>query len=180
MIDVVRTSLEDAVAAAILRPVSAEWEAVTPTMRRLEIAAGPSVAEQCERLGELPVGSAVITAAGALPAQFMVHAVIRAADEAVSANGVRRALQNSLRRLSEWAIDSVAMPPLGTGAGNLDAEDAAQTMLPVLVEHMNANAHPARVAICVETDYEHDAFERAIARHASGARGSAPDDPGRT
>lgn len=180
MIRVVRTSLEETETAAILRPVSAEWEAVTPAMRRLELAAGPTVAEQCERQGELPVGSAVITAAGALRAQFMVHAVVRSADEAVSANGVRRALQNSLRRLSEWAIDSVAMPPLGIGAGNLDAEEAAETMLPALVEHMQTSAHPRQVEICVETDYEREAFARAVARHAPDAHGSAVDDPGRS
>ncbi|MGH7506891.1 MAG: macro domain-containing protein [Longimicrobiales bacterium] len=178
MIRVVRTSLEETDAAAILRPVSAEWDAVTPTMRRLELAAGPSVGEQCQRLGELPVGSAVITAAGALRAQFMVHAIVRSVDEAVSASGVRRALQNSLRRLSEWAIDSVAMPPLGTGAGNLDAEEAALTMLPALVEHMHESAHPRQVDICVDTDYERDAFARALARHAPDAPDSATDDRG--
>ena len=68
MIRVVLGVLEDTDADAIVRPVSAEWDAVTPSMRRLEIAAGPELAEQCRRLGELPVGSAVITPAARCPA----------------------------------------------------------------------------------------------------------------
>lgn len=178
MIRVVRAPVEETVAAAVLRPVTAEWDAVTPTMRRLELAAGPVPTEQCQRLGELPVGSAVITAAGALRAQFMVHAVVRSADEAVSETGVRRALQNGLRRLSEWAIETVAMPPLGTGAGNLDAEDAAQTMVPTLIEHMRESSYPREVEICVDSDYEHEAFERTLARHRPSSSAASPsDDP---
>ncbi len=167
MIRVARAPLEEAEAAAILRPVTAEWDAVTPSMRRLELAAGPTPTEQCRRLGELPVGSAVITAAGELRAQFMVHAIVRSIDEPVTEAGVRRALQNGLRRLSEWAIESVAMPPLGTGAGNLDAEEAARAMLPALVEHMRESAYPQQVELCVDTDYERETFERAVAQHTS-------------
>lgn len=165
MIRVVLGPLETAAASAILRPVTAEWDAVTAATRRLEVVAGPSVAEQCARLGELPVGSAVITAAGDLPVQFLVHAVVRSTDEAVSPGGVRRALQNGLRRLAEWGIDSVALPPLGTGAGNLDAEESAQTMLPVIVEHMRTSGHPSTVDIVVDSEYERAAFERAVAMH---------------
>src|SRR5688572_32761020 len=71
MIRVVQGELAQADTAAILRPVSAEWEPVTPATRRLEIAAGKALIEQCEKLGDLPVGSAVITSAGDLPAEFI-------------------------------------------------------------------------------------------------------------
>jgi O-acetyl-ADP-ribose deacetylase len=149
---------------AVLRPVTAEWTAVTPAMRRLEMAAGDDVSEQCRRLGELPIGSAVITPAGGLPAQFMVHVIVRSMDEPVTEAGVRRGLQNGLRRLAEWGIQRVAMAPLGTGAGNLDAEDAAALMVPLLQEQLRAGGAPSEIAIHVDSEYERDAFERHIAR----------------
>src|SRR5690606_34790560 len=99
VIRVVQAPLEEAETAAVLWPVTAEWDAVTAPMRRFELAAGPEPAEQARRLGELPVGSAVITGAGNLRAQFIVHAIVRSMDEPVTAPGVRRALQNGLRRL---------------------------------------------------------------------------------
>lgn len=162
MIEIRLGDIAATAAAALLRPVSADWTAPTPAMRRLERAAGAALEEQCTRLGELPVGSAAITAAGALEAEFVVHAVIRSREEAVTVSGVQRALRNGLRRLSEWAIPEVAMPPLGTGAGNLDAEESAAAMLPVLLDHALAAAAPGRVVIVVETEYERQAFERAL------------------
>jgi O-acetyl-ADP-ribose deacetylase (regulator of RNase III) len=165
MIDVVQGDILDLRASAVLRPVSAEWDAVSSAGRRIEIAAGPQLFEQCTRLGDLPVGSAVLTAPGALPFDFVIHGIVRSVDEQVSESTVYRALQNALRRCVEWGIESLALPPLGTGAGNLDAEDAAGVMVPVLLEHMRDSDYPAKVSIVVDSEYEHDAFRREISRY---------------
>jgi O-acetyl-ADP-ribose deacetylase (regulator of RNase III) len=159
-------------ADAVLRPVTSEWTAPTPAMRRLEVAAGAEVEAWCRRLGELPVGSAVVTPAGALPVEYLVHVVIRSPEQPVTADGVRRALRNGLRRLADWGVASVALPPLGTGAGNLDADESAELMVPILVEHLGAGTLPDRVAIVVESEYERDVFERQLERHAPPAGGS--------
>ncbi len=165
MIRVVQGELAQATTEAILRPVSAEWEPVTPATRRLEIAAGKALIEQCEKLGDLPVGSAVITAAGDLSAEFMVHVIVRSMEERVSVPVIQRGLRNGLRRLSEYGINSVAMPPIGTGAGNLDAEDVAFEMVPILLEHMQGGEPPAHVDVVVDSSYEKDAFERELKRY---------------
>ena len=165
MIRILRAELADTDAAAVLRPVSAEWDPVTPATRRLELAAGLELVDECRRLGELPVGSAVITSAGNLHAQYMVHVSVRSIDEPVSAAVVKRGLQNGLRRLTEWGVESVAVAPLGTGAGNLDAEESAREMIPVLLEHLSAAQHPARVDIVVDSDYEQEVFEKELHRY---------------
>ncbi|MBR9989292.1 MAG: macro domain-containing protein [Gemmatimonadetes bacterium] len=174
MIRIVHGDLAEAATDAVIRPVTAEWTAVTHAMRRLEIAAGSLPAEQCRRLGELPVGSAVITSAGDLPAQFLIHAVVRSLDEPVTGSGVRRALQNALRRLAEWGIERVAMAPLGTGAGNLDADEAASIMMPILSEHIQLDGPPSEIEIYVDSEYEKDVFERHLALHGGSAAGEAP------
>jgi O-acetyl-ADP-ribose deacetylase len=166
VIRVSRGELAETVTEAVIRPVSADWTAVTPAMRRLELAAGDMPAEQCRRLGELPVGSAIITGAGALPAQFMIHIVVRSYDEPVTAAGIARGLGNAVRRLGEWGIRRVALPPLGTGAGNLDADESAAVMVPLLVDHARSSDAALEVDIVVDTDYELDVFTRHVI-HAS-------------
>ena len=165
MIEVVQGDIADLRASGILRPVSAEWEPVSGAARRLEVAAGPELLEHCEKLGDLPVGSAVLTSAAHLPADYVVHAIVRSIDEQVSASTVHRALQNALRRCVEWGLETLALPPLGTGAGNLDAEDAAGVMVPVLLEHMRDADFPAHVTIVVESEYERDVFQSELARY---------------
>lgn len=163
MILITRAELAELEVDAVLRPVSAEWEAVTPAMRRLELAAGPEVQAQCESLGELPVGSALITPAGRLRARFLVNVVVRSAEEPVSGAGVQRALRNGLRRLQEWGIERVAMPPIGTGAGNLDADEVARIMLEEYYDHAVTADYPVHVEIAVDGDYEYDVFQRQLA-----------------
>jgi O-acetyl-ADP-ribose deacetylase len=158
VIRILRGELGETTRDAILRPVSAEWAAVTPATRRLELAAGPEVEKQCQALGELPVGSAIITGAGSLQARFMVHVVVRSMDEQVSVPGVTRGLQNGIRRLAEWGIRCVALPPLGTGAANLDADQAAGIMIPLLREALRDNVLD-EIDIHVDSRYEQDVFE---------------------
>lgn len=183
MIEVVMGEVARADTEAVLRPVGSDWSPVTPAMRRLESAAGPAVLDRCRRLGELPVGSAVITPAGDLPVDFLVHVVVRSYDQPVSGPIVSRALLNGLRRLEEWAMTSVAMPALGTGAGNLDAEAAADAMLPVLLEFLRSAKSLARVVLVMESDYEREAFERRLETHrrdldAGGVDELAPPEAG--
>jgi O-acetyl-ADP-ribose deacetylase len=166
VIRVVQAELASLAVEAVLRPVTAEWSSVTPAMRRLELAAGEALLEQCRLLGDLPVGSAVITGAGELPAQFMVHVVIRSASEPVTAAAVRRGLQNGLRRAAEWGITELALAPLGTGAGNLDADDVAGIMVPMLSDAVRAEGALRAADICVDTDYERDVFDRHVAAEA--------------
>src|SRR5688500_3514840 len=41
----------------------------------IHAAGGPSIAEECRRIGHCPTGGAVATTAGNLPARFVIHAV---------------------------------------------------------------------------------------------------------
>ena len=59
------------------------------------------------------------------------------------------------------------MAPLGTGAGNLDAEESAEVMVAVLSEHLRTAAYPSRVVVVVEDPYQEDVFSAAVERRAS-------------
>jgi O-acetyl-ADP-ribose deacetylase (regulator of RNase III) len=55
-------------------------------------------------------------------------------------------------------IETLALPPLGTGAGNLDAETAADVMFEVLRGHMEGEEYPREVTVMVASQYELQAF----------------------
>src|SRR4029079_10910754 len=78
---------------AIVRPATATLGATTPLLRRLELATGRKLLEPLTLSEALAVGSAIVTGAGELPVDLLVHAIVSSATEPVSREGARRALR---------------------------------------------------------------------------------------
>ena len=144
---------------AVIWPVTADLAATTPLLRRLEQAAGSELAGQLRLTEPLAVGSAVVTGAGRLGAGMLVHAVISSDMEPVSTSTVRRALLSALQRAEGWALERVAVAPMGLGAGNLDVEESSRVMVDVIVQHLERGAaHPAQVTVVTENEDEATVF----------------------
>lgn len=159
MIRVVRAPDPAQVAAdAILREVGSDLEPLTSAGRALGGRAGPGALATLEATGEMPVGGALVTAGGDLTASLFIHVVLRSADEPVSEAGIRRAFRNGLRQAAEWDVETIAVLPLGIGAGNLDTEDSARIMVQVVLEHRAATTRPRMVLLLAAGDYEEETF----------------------
>jgi O-acetyl-ADP-ribose deacetylase (regulator of RNase III) len=146
---------------AIIRPSTATLDATTPLLRRLELAGGASLLKQLRVTEPLPVGAAVVTGAGDLPVELLVHAVVSSPTERVSRDGVRRAFRSALQRAQEWQLDRVAVPPLGLGAGNLSVEDSAAILAEELRRHRTE--FPRHITVVAENDDEAEALNFALA-----------------
>jgi O-acetyl-ADP-ribose deacetylase (regulator of RNase III) len=164
---VIRVSVDDLAfvsADAVIRPTTAALEATTPAIRRLEQVGGPTFAQQLSLHSELAVGSAVVTGSGDLGADYVVHAVVSSAVEPVTLAHVRRALISTLQRADDWQLARIAMPPLGTGAGDLDIEDVAPLMVKVLGQALATARYPREVCIVVGDDEERELFQSYVRR----------------
>jgi O-acetyl-ADP-ribose deacetylase (regulator of RNase III) len=151
---------------AIIRPATATLGATTPLLRRLELAGGPKLFDALKVSEPLPVGSAVVTAAGDLPVGLLVHAIVSSSTERVTREGVRRAFRSALERANAWQIAQVAIPPMGLGAGNLELELSAELMADELARHRRGMAFPERVTLVAENHDEATVLELALARSA--------------
>jgi O-acetyl-ADP-ribose deacetylase (regulator of RNase III) len=139
---------------AIVRPVNSMLQATTPVMRRLEQAAGAGFPAIVRLAQPLPVGAAVVTGAGDLPVELLVHGVVSSPEERVTRATVRLALMSALQRAVAFEIRNIGVAPFGLGAGNLDIDDSADVMLGVLTEHLRRAAFPQSVVIVVESELE--------------------------
>ena len=92
-----------------MRPVNAELGATTPLLRRLEMAAGNTLAQQLRLQEPLPVGAAVVTGAGDLETELIVHAVVCSKTEPVTRHSVRRAMTSALQRSVDWQLDTIGI-----------------------------------------------------------------------
>lgn len=163
MIRLLRGGLAEASAEAILRAVSSDGDAISGWGRRLEALAGPEVAARVAAQGECPVGTAFLTPGGGTGADFIVHLVLQSREEPVSAAGLERAVRNALRRASDFGLESVALPLLGTGPGQLPAEVSAPLILQLLEEHRGGHALPDRFLLITESEFHAAALREAAA-----------------
>jgi O-acetyl-ADP-ribose deacetylase len=149
---------------AVIRPATATLGATTPLLRRFELAGGAALLGQLRIAEPLPVGSAIVTGAGDLPVELLVHAIVSSPEQRVTRDGVRRAFRSALQRTRDWQIADVAIPPLGLGAGNLEIEESAELMAEELRAHYRASEYPRRVTLVAESTDEASALEHAVSR----------------
>lgn len=179
MIEVVVGSPESMGVEGMLRPVSDTLEPVSTVSRDIGIAAGQEILDRLGALGELPPGGALVTPAGHLHCDFLVHVSVMGRGEPVDPDTVERAFLNGLRRAGAMGLTSLVAPPLGCGARGLDAERSAAAMRRALETHRMASPLPRRVVIAVANEYELDVFRRAFSDGTEpGAHGE--DGPNHT
>ena len=147
---------------AIARPANAMLGATTPIMRRLERAAGSTFADKVRPREPLPVGAAVVTNAGELPVELMIHGVVSSDEEPVTRDTVRLAMMSALQRAVAFQIRELAIAPFGLGAGNLDIEESAEVMIDVLTAHMKRAGYPSSVIIFAETELEEEVLRSRL------------------
>jgi len=165
MIRVVRGTFTEARTEALLRETRPDGGPVSQSGRALLERLGEDASRLLD-LDEAPAGSAWLSPAGPLPASFLIHLVVQGIDEPVSEQTVRTALTNGLRRAAAFGIESVALPPLGVGAGNLDHERSAELIVQTIGEHLEQGQPPLVFEIVVGSDYEEDVYRRAAAPYA--------------
>jgi len=94
-------------------------------------AGGPSILEECRRLGGCATGDAKITSGGSLRVRFVIHAVGpvyrdgRHGEPAALASAYRRSLELAI----EHGLRSIAFPSISTGAYRFPIAEAAPIAL---------------------------------------------------
>ncbi len=162
MIRVVRGSILEIETEAVIRPIRTDLTPVSATSRDLAAGAGEAVQEHLLRLASPPLGGAVMTPAGELPCDFLIHAVVMSEDEPQTSVNVQKAVQNSLRRATDWAVESLALPPLGIGVGTTEPEVSARALIEILFNHLDEGAAPIDLTVVVTSDFEEDLFRRLV------------------
>jgi O-acetyl-ADP-ribose deacetylase (regulator of RNase III) len=151
-------------AEAVLRPADASLEPVTASAVRLDRQAGPAFAAQRRVSTPLEAGAAVITGAGDLAADYVLHVIIQDSETLTTRETVRRALVSAWERCAEWGIHTVASTPVGAGAGLLDIEEAAELMAATFPPAADC---PASLTIVLERE-EDRAMVEAVLRRRGG------------
>jgi O-acetyl-ADP-ribose deacetylase (regulator of RNase III) len=123
---------------------------------------GPSIQEECDRIGGTFVGGAVVTGAGRLKARYVIHAVGPRMGEGNEDQKLKNATLNSLRRADEQAMKSIAFPAISTGIFGFPMERAAGIMLGAVKEYLEGETGLARIVFCLFSQEAYSVFARTF------------------
>ncbi|MBA7681733.1 O-acetyl-ADP-ribose deacetylase [subsurface metagenome] len=90
---------------------------------------GPSIQEECNKIGGTMVGEAVVTGAGNLKAKYVIHTVGPRYGEGNEDEKLKNATLNALKRAQEKKIRSIAFPAISTGIFGFPLDRAAKIMI---------------------------------------------------
>jgi O-acetyl-ADP-ribose deacetylase len=144
---------------AVVRVADEHLEPVGPGAEALDREGGDALRALRRVQAPLDVGSAVITGAGDLSAEFVLHIVIQGEERAASRDTVRRALTSAWHRAEGWQLTHVAAPLAGLGGLALSPEEAAVALVETFRDRPRATGFPAQLSIVVASDAERGAVE---------------------
>jgi len=125
---------------------------------------GPSIQEECDRIGHAPVGTAVMTGAGNLDAKQVIHAVGPRMGEGDEDRKLSSAVRASLALADRYGLRSIALPAISTGNFGFPMDRAARIMLTEIHRYLQGGTKLERVVVVLHGEDAFKAFRQELRR----------------
>lgn len=125
---------------------------------------GPSIQEECNRIGHTPVGTAVMTGAGHLKARQVIHAVGPRMGEGDEDKKLAAAVRAALALADRRGMKSIALPAISTGVFGFPIERAARILLTEIHRFLQGGTKLERVVICLRGEEAFGIFKKELRR----------------
>ena len=117
---------------------------------------GPTIQDECNKIGGTHVGGAVLTAGGNLNAQYVIHAVGPRYGDEHADEKLKDATLNSLILADNTRLKSLTFPAISTGIFQFPKERCATIMLATTIAYLDGFTRLERVIFCL---YDRDTCE---------------------
>jgi len=132
-------------------------------------AGGPQILEECQKIrnrqGGCPAGKAVITGAGKLTAQHVVHTVgpFWSGGQRGEAETLSNAYRNSLDVAARAGSKTIAFPSISTGAYRFPVDQAAPLALQVVADYCRSHESFNEIRFVLNDASTYSAYQQALA-----------------
>lgn len=130
----------------------------------ITVRGGPSIQEELKEHGTLKTTEAVISSAGNMKAQHIIHSVGPRFREENLEEKLKTSILNVLKLAEEKGITAIAFPPMGTGFYGVPLDTSAEITVNTLREYLEGDTKIKDVAICVNDSREYQPFEKKFAQ----------------
>jgi len=123
---------------------------------------GPSIQEECNKIGGTFVGGAVITNGGNLKAKHVIHAVGPRMGEGNEDVKLKNATLNSLKIMDQNNLKTIAFPAISTGIFGYPIDKCAKIMINTVKEHLQQKTSIKTVYFVLFTRSDYEIFESTL------------------
>ncbi|MBI1803730.1 MAG: macro domain-containing protein [Ignavibacteria bacterium] len=120
--------------------------------------------------GPIEIGEVVLTSAGSLKANYVIHAAVMGQDLHTNADYITKATRNVLRLGEEKSIASISFPALGTGVGGFSVFHCAKIMITEAIDFLMKSKHLRHICFVLFDKQTFDAFEQELKLQLSSKR----------
>jgi O-acetyl-ADP-ribose deacetylase (regulator of RNase III) len=123
---------------------------------------GKSIQDESYLKAPVPVGQAVITSAGALPCNYVIHAVGPRMGEGNEDEKLKNATLNCLRIAEENKLSSIAFCAISTGIFGYPMNRCADVMLTNTLNYLNGHTELKEVIFCLYDQKAYNIFSNTL------------------
>ncbi len=127
---------------------------------------GPSVQKELDGIGACPAGEAVITEAGKMKANHIIHCNGPKFNEPDTEGKLKRAIESALDRAQEKGIARLAFPPIGTGLYQVPLDLCARVTLNTVTERLKGKTSLSEVLLVALDPREYKPFQAEMEKGA--------------
>ena len=127
-------------------------------------AGGPSIMEECRKIGVCPTGQAVATTAGRLKARYVIHTVgpVYHGGMKGEASLLKSAYLESLKLASVKKVKSVSFPAISAGAYGYPLADVARIALETTIDYLKEHGDLELVRFVLYDRHTYDVFAEEL------------------
>lgn len=127
---------------------------------------GKCIEEEAVKSAPLKIGESLATAAGNLPAKFVIHAATMGLDFKTDEVKIRRACRSALGVAEKLKVNSLAFPALGCGTGGFAYLATAKIMAQETYRHLREGKSGIReIFFCLLDQEAFDIFNKGVIRY---------------
>ena len=97
---------------------------------------GVTIQEELNPFGTISTGEAVVTGAGELNTNYIIHAVGPRFQETDTEGKLQKTMESALRAAKDKGIRKIAFPPMGTGFYGVSLDMCARVMQEVIKQYL--------------------------------------------
>jgi O-acetyl-ADP-ribose deacetylase (regulator of RNase III) len=128
----------------------------------IAVRGGKAIQEELDRIGPVKITEAVLSTAGELKANHIIHAVGPKFQEEDTESKLVKTIINVLRLADEKGIEEIAFPAMGAGFYGIPLEVSAAVTLQTIKDYLANGSRLRRVVISLLDTREYEPYQKKL------------------